>query len=179
MSDDLDEIVDNLREPTSWIRVLFMLGFVAVLYLVIAPIVLVLSVVQALFSLLTGESNYNLRRFGKAIAEYVQQILHYLSFNSHDKPFPFADFPALDDEEEPQATRPASRSSSTARSESSAEAKENAEPSVEKPGNKSSDKTAKKTPAKKKSASKKTAKPAAAKKSETDEKPAPDAPESD
>ena len=87
MSDDLEDIVDNLREPSAWIRIVFMVGFAVVLYLIIAPVVLVLMIVQALFSVLSGETNYNLRRFGKALAEYVQQILHYLSYNTNDKPF--------------------------------------------------------------------------------------------
>lgn len=161
MSDDLDEIVDNLREPTSWIRVLFMLGFVAVLYLVIAPIVLVLAIVQAMFSLLTGESNYNLRRFGKAMAEYVQQILHYLSFNSHDKPFPFADFPDLGEDEQNDSDESGNS--------------EEATPAAKKAPRKA----AKKTTAKKKSAAKKKTKSEGADKKADDAKPSADAPESD
>lgn len=104
MSDDLDEIVDNLKEPSAWIRIVFMVGFTLVLYLIVAPIVLVLMIVQALFSVLTGETNYNLRRFGKAIAEYVQQILHFISYNSNDKPFPFSEFPALEEDERDNAS---------------------------------------------------------------------------
>lgn len=100
MSDELDEIVDNLREPSSWFRIIFMVGFAIVLYLIIAPLVLILMIAQALFSVLTGESNYNLRRFGKALTKYVQQILLYLSYNTHDKPFPFDDFPELEGDDE-------------------------------------------------------------------------------
>jgi|GEM_PF-173445 len=97
MSDELDDIVDHLREPGSWIRIVFMVGFALVLYLIITPLVLVLMIVQALFAVSTGESNYNLRRFGKALSEYVRQILHFITYNSHEKPFPFADFPELEE----------------------------------------------------------------------------------
>lgn len=141
MSDELDEIVDNLREPSSWLRIVFMVGFGVVMYLIIAPLILILMVAQALFSVLTGESNYNLRRFGKALTEYVQQILLYLSYNSHDKPFPFDDFPELDEEA-------ASDSESKPAAKSAAKTKK-----------KAAKKTAKKAPRKtaaKKSASKKT-----------------------
>lgn len=118
MSDDLDEIVDNLREPSSWLRIIFMVGFVVVMYLIIAPLVLILMIAQALFSVLTGESNYNLRRFGKALTEYVQQILLYLSYNSHDKPFPFDDFPELEGDEEAASdseVKPAAKSTAKAK----------------------------------------------------------------
>lgn len=105
MSDDLDGIVDNLRETSTWIRVLFMVGFALVLYMVIAPIVVVMMVVQALFAILTGSSNTNLRRFGNALGRYVLQILQFLTYNSHVKPFPFDDFPSLDDEDSGAADR--------------------------------------------------------------------------
>lgn len=100
MSDDLDDIVDNLRETSAWIRVLFMVGFALVLYLVIAPIVVVMLVVQALFAILTGASNTNLRRFGNALSQYVLQILQFLTYNSEYKPFPFNDFPSLGAEDD-------------------------------------------------------------------------------
>lgn len=149
MSDDIDEIVDNLREPSAWIRIIFMVGFALVMYLVIAPIVLVLMIVQALFSVLTGEPNYNLRRFGGALGEYVLQILQFLTYNSHDKPFPFSDFPAMDDE---------------VGADDDGDSKENVKTS---PAKKAATKksTTRKKPAAKKSASKKAAakKPAAKK----------------
>ena len=120
MSDDLEDIVDNLREPSAWIRIVFMVGFTVVLYLIIAPVVLVLMIVQALFSVLSGETNYNLRRFGKALAEYVQQILHYLSYNTNDKPFPFSDFPALEEDEESADPAPGEKESSAQENDSRA-----------------------------------------------------------
>ncbi|MEQ9209729.1 MAG: DUF4389 domain-containing protein, partial [Pseudomonadales bacterium] len=67
MSEEMDEIVDNLREPSSWIRILFMLAFATVLYIVIAPLLLVLMLAQALFSVITGSSNQNLGYLGSAL----------------------------------------------------------------------------------------------------------------
>lgn len=152
MSDDIDEIVDNLREPSAWIRIIFMVGFALVMYLVIAPIVLVLMIVQALFTVITGEANYNLRRFGGALGEYVLQILQFLTYNSHDKPFPFSDFPALDDDvgsdNEPDVKDSAAKEG--AAKESSAK-----KAAAKKSTGKSE--SAKKKPAGKKTASKKTA----------------------
>ena len=100
MSEDLDDIVDNLREPSAWIRVLFMVGFALVLHLIVGPIIIVLMIVQALFKLIAGESNFNLRRFGRALGQWVYEVIQFLTYNSPEKPFPFSDFPPLEDEEE-------------------------------------------------------------------------------
>lgn len=96
MADDMDQIVDNLKQPSSWIRVLFMIGFAILLYVIIAPVIFVLMIVQALFVLLTGAYNTNLKFLGAALAQYVSQILLFISYNSELRPFPFSDFPAID-----------------------------------------------------------------------------------
>ena len=99
MSEELDELVDNLKEASAWIRVLFMLAFAIVLYLIIAPVILVLMIVQALFVIITGESNTNLRFLGAALSKYIFQVLQFLSYNSNTKPFPFSDFPEVKNDE--------------------------------------------------------------------------------
>ena len=98
MSEDLDDIVENLREPSAWVRVVFMLGFSIVLYMVIIPLTLLLTLAQALFSVFTGEDNDNLRHFGAFLLAYISQVVRFLTFNSGERPFPFSDFPK--DEEE-------------------------------------------------------------------------------
>lgn len=151
MSEDLDDIVDNLREPSAWIRIIFMVGFALVLYLIIAPIVFVLMIVQALFAVLTGESNTNLRRFGGALGQYVTQILQFLTYNSHEKPFPFSDFPAMEEAEVEIV-----------------QAKSESKPDSDKTAGSKKSSASKKAPARKKTAAKKTArKKAPAKKSAT------------
>ena len=100
MADDLDQIVDNLKQPVSWIRVVFMIGFAILLYVIIAPVIFVLMIVQALFVLIAGECNANLKLLGAALAQYVLQILLFISYNSELRPFPFSDFPPLDEDGE-------------------------------------------------------------------------------
>jgi hypothetical protein len=104
MSDELDDIVDNLRKPSAWIRVIFMLAFVVFLYLVIAPIILVLMLAQALFAVINGKENENLRYFGSALTRYVSQILEFITYNTERKPFPFADFPGAGGQAQTAAT---------------------------------------------------------------------------
>lgn len=99
MAEDLDQIVDNLKQPASWIRVLFMIGFAILLYVIITPVVFLLMIVQALFVLLTGELNTNLKYFGAVMTQYVSQILLYISYNSETRPFPFSEFPVSDEDQ--------------------------------------------------------------------------------
>lgn len=87
-----DEFVENLKQPSAWLRILFMAGFVIALY-VAGVVLMVLMLAQILFSLITGSDNINLRRLGAAINLYVAQILDFLTYNSELKPFPFAPFP--------------------------------------------------------------------------------------
>ena len=97
MSEEFEDIVDNLREPNAWLRILFMAAYALGLYLAIVPVLLILMVAQALFTIITGEDNEKLRQFGAALSQFVHQILQFLTFNSDDKPFPFSDLPAMED----------------------------------------------------------------------------------
>jgi hypothetical protein len=94
-----EEIVENLKRPSAWFRVLFMAGFVVALY-VTGVVLFVLMLAQILFSLITGSDNVNLRRLGAGLAEYVAQILAFVTYNSEEKPFPFAPFPLPENSED-------------------------------------------------------------------------------
>ncbi len=87
-----DEIVENLKKTSAWLRVLFMAVFVIALY-VAGVVLLVLMLAQIVFSLVTGADNTNLRRLGASLSDYVAQILAFLTYNSEERPFPFAQFP--------------------------------------------------------------------------------------
>jgi hypothetical protein len=90
-----DDFVENLKKPSAWLRILFMAGFVVALY-VSGMILMVLMLAQILFSLLTADDNPNLRRLGGSLAAYVAQILAFLTYNTHQKPFPFLPFPSTE-----------------------------------------------------------------------------------
>ena len=157
MSDEFDEIVHNLKQPSSWVRLLFMAAFAVVLYIILMPVVIVLTIAQALFSVLKGEPNPNLRYFGLALEEYIGQVVRFLSYNSEHKPFPFSDFPQIDDSEIEQAD---AEKSEKENEENTAEEEKTSKP---KSTAKKKSSTVKKPSAKKK-AVKKTPKKAAKKK---------------
>lgn len=77
----------------TWLRILFMLLFGVVFYLV-EILVAVVAVVQVLFSLLSGRVNPRLRLFGASLGVYMRQIIAFLTFYSEDRPFPFNPWPS-------------------------------------------------------------------------------------
>jgi hypothetical protein len=93
---DNEQLKSNLTSSKHWFRLIFMLLFAAVLQL--ASIVMwVLVITQFFFSLITGEDNQHLRRFGHSLSTYIYDVLKFLCYSSDEKPFPFADWPATTD----------------------------------------------------------------------------------
>ena len=93
MPEQLDDLVENVRELSGWVRVLFVIFFIVVLHLIIGPLIVLLALVQALFLIFTTRANENLAGFGSLLVTYVAQILNFVTFNSESRPFPFSDFP--------------------------------------------------------------------------------------
>lgn len=90
---DNEQLKSNLTSSRHWLRLVFMLIFVAVLQ--VASIVMwVIVAAQFLFSLVTGEDNHHLRRFGHSLSTYIYDVLKFLCYSSEEKPFPFADWPS-------------------------------------------------------------------------------------
>lgn len=102
-----DDLKQNLTASETWIRGLFILLFVFLL--IVARVVTgAVVVIQFLFTVFSGQVNDNLRYFGASLAKYVYQALLFVTYNSDEKPFPFAPWPeneitenaaVLDDEE--------------------------------------------------------------------------------
>lgn len=89
---DTEELKENVRQQDSWLRLLFIIIYAVVLWA--TSIVLGLVVIfQFLSVLLTRKPQGTLLEFGGSLAEFVRQIVAYLTFNSEDKPFPFGDWP--------------------------------------------------------------------------------------
>jgi len=111
---------DHLGEPSTWIRLVYMLIF-AVAFYVTRIVIGVVAFFQFLALLFTGESNARLRGFGGTLSTYVQAVVAFLTFNSEERPFPFAPWPVA---EGPDAasTRPPARRTGPRRRAPSADA---------------------------------------------------------
>ena len=83
---------DNLKSRSTWLRLLFMVLFVA-LWSISRIVVLAVVVLQFFWVLITSETNQRLLTFGSSLATYSYQIIAYLTYNTDEQPFPFSDWP--------------------------------------------------------------------------------------
>ena len=93
MPEQLDDLVENVRELSGWVRVLFVIFFIVVLHIIIGPLIVLLAIAQSMFLIFTAKANENLAGFGALLAIYAAQILKFVTFHSERRPFPFSDFP--------------------------------------------------------------------------------------
>ena len=91
-----DQTKHNLLSPELWMRFVFML-ITGLFVQLAAALMWVVVLVQFIFVAITGEPNGNLRRFAASLAIYIFQCWQFLSFGSNDKPYPFQDWPAGDE----------------------------------------------------------------------------------
>ena len=87
-----EHIKSNLTSSKHWLRLIFMLVFAVVLQ-VTSIVMWILVIAQFIFSLITGEDNIHLRKFGHELSIYIFDTLKFLTYASEEKPFPFADWP--------------------------------------------------------------------------------------
>ncbi|NQZ53073.1 MAG: DUF4389 domain-containing protein [Piscirickettsiaceae bacterium] len=95
-----EQLKQNLQNPNQWRRILYMLLFWIVLYLVMM-VTGALILIQVLFALITGSDNENLRKFSADLTKYINQIILFLTYNENRKPFPFAAWGELEAQEPP------------------------------------------------------------------------------
>lgn len=88
----MSEFKANVTSDAFWLKTLYIVGFFLV-YRVIDLLLLLMAVVQWCFTLFGGKPHAELAEFGASLGVYVQQIIHYLTGSSDEKPFPFQDWP--------------------------------------------------------------------------------------
>ena len=87
-----NDITENLKQQSTWMRGLYMLLF-AVLYSLAEFVLIAVVVLQFLLKLFTGETNPRLLKLGQSLATYIYQIIKFLTFNSEYQPYPFGAWP--------------------------------------------------------------------------------------
>lgn len=89
MDDDLRE---SLTATETWIRGLYMILF-AFIYSLAEVVVVAVVVFQFLWMLITRTTNERLLEFSDDLSVFIYQILQFVTFNTEEKPFPFAPWP--------------------------------------------------------------------------------------
>ena len=87
-----DQLKDNLTDKASWTRAIYLILFYVILK-VVELIVGVIALVQFGLLLFTRSANDNLKESGETLAEYMKQIVMYLTVRTDEKPYPFAPWP--------------------------------------------------------------------------------------
>jgi hypothetical protein len=93
MSEQIEDLVENLKRPSLWRRVFFTLGFALLFNIILVPLVLLMVLVQVAFAVFTGEKNSNLSELSEKLVAYIVEVLGFLLFTTERRPFPFNDFP--------------------------------------------------------------------------------------
>ncbi len=96
----MQKIENGNQVPESiWLRGLYMLLF-ALLYSVAEVVLWTVVLVQFIYRIFNDETQPRLLELGASVAQYIYQVLRFLSFNTEVMPFPFSDWPALTDDGE-------------------------------------------------------------------------------
>ncbi len=85
------ELKENISQRSTWLRLLYIILF-AVIFGITEFIIGVVVVIQFGFVLLSGKTNEDLKQFGDGLSRYVYDMLRYLTFNSDELVFPFAEW---------------------------------------------------------------------------------------
>ncbi len=112
-----NDIKDNIKQQSTWIRGLYMVLF-SIFYTIADLVLFAVVVFQFGLKLFTGDTNDRLRRLGLSISTYIYEILQFLSFNSEQHPYPFGTWPKGESRaaepkvEEPKSEQPESQEAS-------------------------------------------------------------------
>ncbi len=87
---------EHLTSRGTWMRGLHMVIF-AIIYSVAEVVLTAVVVFQFATHLFTGRANERLVAFGRILSVYLYRILLFLTYNTEDRPFPFAPWPKADE----------------------------------------------------------------------------------
>ncbi len=88
----MSEMKQSIESDAFWVRTLFIIMF-SIIYRILDVVVLFMVVVQWGFTLVTGQVNPALNQFSDGLANYIAQIVRYITSGTEAKPFPFTDWP--------------------------------------------------------------------------------------
>lgn len=87
------EFKERVTAKPTWTRGLYILLFV-VIYNIAEIVVYAVVILQFLFTLFTGNRNLQLQSLGKNLSTFIYQVFMYITYNSDDRPYPFAPWPS-------------------------------------------------------------------------------------
>lgn len=79
---------DNIKTPSSWTRIFYIILFVIVMK-VLRWIIFGITLFQFIHNLISGYPNQRCKNFSSGLAKYIHNIVLYLNYNTNEKPYPF------------------------------------------------------------------------------------------
>lgn len=86
------QLKKRLTKQSKWIRGLNMLLFLFILWIV-KIFIEAIAILQFILVLFTDQPNSRMSEFGEHLSRYIEQIFKYLSYNTEERPYPFAPWP--------------------------------------------------------------------------------------
>ena len=104
LSNDLEQDknsndLPNKDEDPILLRLLYAILFYF-LYAWSRLVVAGIAVIQFLHVLLAQEPQPDLQKFSRSLNRFISQAIAYLTWSSHQKPFPFTDWPSDENQDE-------------------------------------------------------------------------------
>ena len=87
------ELKDKLIATHKWFRAIFMVIFMIIGYFLAPALILLIALFQFIYVLFANQPNENLLKFSNGLCDYFCQIMHYLTYGTNEKPFPFGKWP--------------------------------------------------------------------------------------
>ena len=94
------ELSTRMRSGQTWLRLALMIIYFFVVYTVVRLLVGISMLFQFVHQLVKGSQAERLHEFTADLNSFSYSVLQYLTFNSDDRPFPFCDRPAPNDQDD-------------------------------------------------------------------------------
>ena len=80
---------DEVLKSSKWLRLFFMVIYVAIVNFIVWPLILLIAVIQFLFHLFAGRHSSHLEKVSDWLINFLGECLIYLTYKTEQRPFPF------------------------------------------------------------------------------------------
>ncbi|MDD7804741.1 MAG: DUF4389 domain-containing protein [Endozoicomonas sp. (ex Botrylloides leachii)] len=87
-----ENVINNLKSESRWLRLLFMVVFYFAAY-VVGMLLFLVAIIQVIHGFIKGSPNNRLLALSAGLNRYFYQVLQYITYNCNRKPYPFSDWP--------------------------------------------------------------------------------------
>ena len=80
---------DEVLKSSKWLRLFFMIIYVAIVNAIVLPLIIFIVVIQFLFHLFAGSHSSQLEKVSDWLINFLGECLIYLTYKTEQRPFPF------------------------------------------------------------------------------------------